>query len=492
MGDLTDVADINDSLLARVLATWDTVHIHVAIIVADKDSPPAVVSLIKARLEKKYEVDLLDDDDIDAGSADLEIYDLIFVAGDVTDMTKINELTTLGVPIATGNPEVALTILRMGDDSGGSGTSWGTATAQTQVNIVDNTHQITLTKSLGNTTVYETAGNITWLRASDLVTDAEELAEIAGDNTKSALVVLPYDAPDEDGNPAPMPRVFWGIVEGAKWNGVTESMFYAMLDWLLYQGRRLVEVQGLGKINTIRNMLGTNFVTARNVYDYLVTGTSGSVPFAVITEQEEKSVMERLQWLKNSLRRGSGTILPTNKSLYDLVALDRLDNATYGLSALKTKIDRKVSPMSFLSVIDNVIDLPATAADTDLPNVVISGIPSGATLTKVLVFVIIRAIENTSATGANAIQGAQNIRIKKSTGAWGTDDIIAIPLTDNMWTVAASTREFGDVIGGDDAHDVKSEVDGNATYNLRFEDADVDYNYLRLSDVQCMIKVWFT
>jgi len=182
-----------------------------------------------------------------------------------------------------------------------------------------------------------------------------------------------------------------------------------------------------------------------------------------------------------------------------------LKNATYGLSALETlvdevesllksnetKINRKVSCMTFMSTIDNVIDLPAAAADIDLPNVVISGIPGGATLTKVLVFVIIRALENTSATGANAIQGAQNIRIKKSTGAWGTDDIIAIPLTDNMWTVAASTREFGDVIGGDDAHDVKSEVDENATYNIRFENADVDYDYLRLSDVQCMIKVWF-
>lgn len=176
----------------------------------------------------------------------------------------------------------------------------------------------------------------------------------------------------------------------------------------------------------------------------------------------------------------------------------KLDHATHGLAALKaeidaneTKIDRKVSPMLFLSVIDDIVDLPAAAADRNLPNVVISGIPSGATLVKVLVFVKVRAIENTSAVGVNAIQGAQNIRIKKSTGAWGVDDVIAIPLTDNMWTLAASTREFGDVIGGDDAHDVKGEVDENATYNLRFEDANVDLDFLRLNDVQVIIKVWF-
>jgi len=40
-------------------------------------------------------------------------------------------------------------------------------------------------------------------------------------------------------------------------------------------------------------------------------------------------------------------------------------------------------------------------------------------------------------------------------------------------------------------NDVKSEVDGNATYNLRFENADVDYDYLRLNDVQVGLRVWF-
>jgi len=185
------------------------------------------------------------------------------------------------------------------------------------------------------------------------------------------------------------------------------------------------------------------------------------------------------------------------KALLDAIE-GKLDNATYGLSALKdllddleAKLDKSMHCMIFLSVIDDVIDLPAAAADTNLPDVVISGLPAGATLDKVLVFLIVRAIENTNAGGSNAIEGAQNIRIKKSTGAWGVDDIIAIPLTDNMWTVAASTREFGDVIGGDDAHDVKSEVDGNATYNLRFEDANVDFDFLRLNDVQVLIKVWY-
>jgi len=209
-----------------------------------------------------------------------------------------------------------------------------------------------------------------------------------------------------------------------------------------------------------------------------------------------KQILVTLQDIEDKLDNGTYGLVAL-KALIDALEL-KLDDGTSGLDALKAlidaleaKLDRMKSPMIFLSVIDDVIDLPAAAADTNLPDVVISGLPAGATLDKVLVFLIVRAIENTNAGGSNAIEGAQNIRIKKSTGAWGVDDIIAIPLTDNMWTVAASTREFGDVIGGDDAHDVKSEVDGNATYNLRFEDANVDFDFLRLNDVQVLIKVWY-
>jgi len=144
---------------------------------------------------------------------------------------------------------------------------------------------------------------------------------------------------------------------------------------------------------------------------------------------------------------------------------------------------------TWFSDASDVINLPATATDINLSDVVLPNITG--TIVRVYVGIKFRMIENTSASGANAIQGAQNIRIKKSSGAWGTDDIAAINLADNQWTVAASTREGGDIQMGD--NDVVSEVDAfNATYNLRFEDADVDYDYLRLNDVQVFLIVeWF-
>jgi len=158
-------------------------------------------------------------------------------------------------------------------------------------------------------------------------------------------------------------------------------------------------------------------------------------------------------------------------------------------AAVIAEIEQNVSPIDFWSEGDDVIDLPAVAADMDLPDVVVSGIPSGVVLVRVVGLLKIRAIENTNAGGANAIVGAQAIRVKKSTGAWGVDDIAAIDLPDNLWTIGLSTREAGDILIGD--NDLKAKVDGNGTYNLRFENALVDLASLRLNDVMSGLRFYF-
>ncbi len=169
---------------------------------------------------------------------------------------------------------------------------------------------------------------------------------------------------------------------------------------------------------------------------------------------------------------------------------DNLPSDPADESNITGEVQKAVTFLDFWSDADDVIDLPAAAADTALPDVVVSGIPSGISLVRVVAVLKVRAIENTSASGANAINGAQAIRVKKSTGSWGTDDLAAINLPDNLWTVAASTRESGDLLVGD--NDVQSEVDGNATYNLRFENARVDYANLRLNDVKVALRFYFT
>ena len=142
--------------------------------------------------------------------------------------------------------------------------------------------------------------------------------------------------------------------------------------------------------------------------------------------------------------------------------------------------------MDFWSDGDNEIDLPAVAAPTSFPSVVVSGIPSGAVLDRVVAILKVRAIENTNAGAANAIAGAQVLQVQKGAGAWAT----VINLPDNLWTVAASTREAGDVLVGD--NDVKATVDGDGTYNFRLPAALVDRASLRLNDVLVGLRFFFS
>jgi len=168
---------------------------------------------------------------------------------------------------------------------------------------------------------------------------------------------------------------------------------------------------------------------------------------------------------------------------------------TAARAALLDGIARQVPYMDFWSDVEDTVTIPAVAADLDFPNVVVAGLPSGAVLTRVICILKCRAIRDSSGA-ANAINGVgKSIRVKKSTGAWNTDDVVAINFDDNQWAAAASAKEAGDVAVGD--NDVKSEVDGNATYNFRSEETNradaivVDGASLVLHDVQMCIRVYF-
>jgi len=372
IGALTDESNIMGSVLGRNRAIFDNVHIHVGMVVADKTDLTANETSIIAALEKKYEVFVIDDDDIDAGNFDLGICELIIVSTSVTDMTKINNLTTVAVPVFTRSAEAALTILRIGDNSGGSGVSWGEAATETAINIVDNTHEITTDQSVGSLTVYSPAGRMQWIRASDVVAGAHELAEISGDSTKSTIVVLPYDVDDEDGNPTLALRVFIGLREFGSFNSSAQNLMFNALDWAVHQWLFSVKVQGLNKVNTVINMIGRNkFASATDLYDYLVTGTTGAAPFEVISEEEIGSVLERLEWIKNGVRRGTGTILPANKSLYDyLLAVEaKLDAwpAERGTDNAELEVDASVRSNNLITYAREILTGVIQGTGTVLP-----------------------------------------------------------------------------------------------------------------------------
>ncbi len=161
-----------------------------------------------------------------------------------------------------------------------------------------------------------------------------------------------------------------------------------------------------------------------------------------------------------------------------------------GLTSLEAKVESLATPVDFWSTAVNVIDLSVGSTDVALPDIEVGELPGGAVVARVVAILKMRVIENTNAGGPNAINGTQAVRIKRSMGIWGVQDIAAINLPDNLWTVAASTREMGDVLIGNS--DLKAVVDGPGTYNLRFEDARVDLNYLRLNDVMVGLRFYLS
>lgn len=85
-----------------------------------------------------------------------------------------------------------------------------------------------------------------------------------------------------------------------------------------------------------------------------------------------------------------------------------------------------------------------------------------------------------------------------ASGAWGTNDIVAITMANGIWSVGASATEGGDAIIG--SVDLSSVVTAtfNRTYNLRSEQTNrldaiiVTAASLALYDVSAGLRVYFT
>jgi len=164
-------------------------------------------------------------------------------------------------------------------------------------------------------------------------------------------------------------------------------------------------------------------------------------------------------------------------------------------SEWKTVTDCVTQQMVFWSDLQATVTIGSTAADISFPDVVVSGIPADATIERAVLMLKYSKKEDTSGSD-NAVNGTnKTIRIKKSTGSWGTDDIVAIDIPDNTLLTSASSKEGGDIIEGD--NDIKSVVDGDGTYNIMSEQTNrgdaivVDGNNLILRDVQVGIKIYF-
>jgi len=142
-----------------------------------------------------------------------------------------------------------------------------------------------------------------------------------------------------------------------------------------------------------------------------------------------------------------------------------------------------------------IIAIPAVAADLDFPDVVVAGLPSGLTIAKADIALVIGALFDTSAAENQIAAASKTLRVKVSGGAWGTDDIVALTFVQNALQVDGDAYRGGTVLFG--GTDIKSKLTADGTYNFRSEqtqrsDAVVATGAnLELLDVSVVVRVWF-
>jgi hypothetical protein len=158
-------------------------NLKIAFIVADDTSlDPDTEAIIVDRLHGRVaDVDLYHEDDIDAGNANLNKYDLVLASKQITDDSKVNELTYLEVPVISFKATLSCSILGIGTVVA-AGIIPGTNT-----NITDKTHNITRERDLGPQSIYKTSSLIEFIGGISL--NALSLAEDPLDINKKHLVI---------------------------------------------------------------------------------------------------------------------------------------------------------------------------------------------------------------------------------------------------------------------------------------------------------------
>jgi len=196
---------------------------------------------------------------------------------------------------------------------------------------------------------------------------------------------------------------------------------------------------------------------------------------------------------------------PPQGTQTDISSLGTLSNQSTLLTRLSAAragymdaLNRDRPSMLFPSALPKaIIAVPAVGnvADLDFPDIIVAGLPSGITIARADLVLIIGALLDTSAAENQVAAANKKLRIKISTGAWATNDIPALTFVLNSLQCDASAYRGGTVLFG--ATDIKAVVTADGTYNLRSvqttrEDAVIATgDTLELLDVSAVIRVWF-
>lgn len=162
-------------------------------------------------------------------------------------------------------------------------------------------------------------------------------------------------------------------------------------------------------------------------------------------------------------------------------------------------LNRDRPNMIFPSASLAIVVIPGTGADLAFPDVVVAGLPSGITIAKAdLVLVIGGLFDTSSAENQIKVGTTDQIFVKKAADAWsdGSPKVIpALTFTALGLQVDADAYRGGPVLFG--ATDIKGVVTVDGTYNFRSDETnetkgvEATGGTLELLDVTAVIRVWF-
>ena len=159
-------------------------------------------------------------------------------------------------------------------------------------------------------------------------------------------------------------------------------------------------------------------------------------------------------------------------------------------------IARKYPFLDFWSANEDNLVITNGAANILFKDIVVSGLPSGYTIRRVVLIMTCRALEEDSGFDNYVNAAGKAIRVMKSGGNWATQSIVGITFDNQSLYCAANSKENGPVIIGDD--DIKSIVDGNGTFNVMSNNDDTGDAVVVLAasmylyDVQVGLRVFYS
>jgi hypothetical protein len=141
--------------------------------------------------------------------------------------------------------------------------------------------------------------------------------------------------------------------------------------------------------------------------------------------------------------------------------------------------------ITYWSVFQASVDITDSATDQALPSVVVPALPTGYSIYRAEGVLSFRKVVDDSGSD-NALDGNQNVQLQKGAGAFAT----CIALLDEMLGVVADSESGGDALVG--SVDVKTTVDGAATYGFKITSALALGDTLMLKDVQTAVRLTLT